>query len=473
MLKQHKILVRNTLLTADILVILLAFFLSFRFRQMPFFMDAKTVYFNTHYWMGIVAVPVWCLFLYFQDMYKSQRILSYTIIFWRLIKTTFTSALILGSLVFIFQIKSFSRSLFIIFLTVSLIMLTLERVLIKAVSNSIRKRGYNFRNILLVGKPNSVKKLVGRIEQHPEWSLRILGYLVPADSKNNDDSVSEIPRLGTSHDLIRIAQNNVIDEIIFCIDSHNLDALDRELHICEEMGIRTHIVADFFKLLIAKTELGYLEDIPLLTFTTTPHRDFHLFIKRLMDLFLSAILLILFMPLMIFIAILIKLDPAKGPVLFKQTRVGVNGRLFQLLKFRSMVVGAENLLPNLQIINEMNGPVFKATKDPRITRTGKLLRKYSLDELPQLVNVFKGDMSLVGPRPPLPKEVEMYERWQRRRLSMKPGLTCIWQISGRNEIDFEEWMRMDLDYIDHWTLGLDLKILIKTIPAILSGKGAR
>jgi exopolysaccharide biosynthesis polyprenyl glycosylphosphotransferase len=198
-----------------------------------------------------------------------------------------------------------------------------------------------------------------------------------------------------------------------------------------------------------------------------------MFLRRLLDLALACLMLLVVGPLLMLpAAILIKLT-SRGPVLFKQKRCGLNGRQFVMYKFRSMVDNAEQLRVELESLNEMDGPVFKSSRDPRITGIGKILRRFSIDELPQLFNVLRGDMSLVGPRPPLPGEVARYERWQRRRLSMKPGITCLWQVSGRNEVSFEDWMKLDLDYIDNWSLLLDLKILLKTIPVVLLGRGAR
>jgi lipopolysaccharide/colanic/teichoic acid biosynthesis glycosyltransferase len=191
------------------------------------------------------------------------------------------------------------------------------------------------------------------------------------------------------------------------------------------------------------------------------------------DVVLSALFLVLCLPLCIGISLLIKLT-SKGPVIFSQKRVGLNGRIFDLYKFRSMVDGAADQLDDLKKFNEMSGPVFKMTEDPRITPFGRLLRRYSLDELPQLYNVLKGDMSLVGPRPPLPGEVSLYERRDRRRLSMRPGITCTWQVSGRNTIkDFDHWVRLDLDYIDNWSLKRDFILIFRTVPAVFFGTGAK
>jgi exopolysaccharide biosynthesis polyprenyl glycosylphosphotransferase len=196
-----------------------------------------------------------------------------------------------------------------------------------------------------------------------------------------------------------------------------------------------------------------------------------LFLKRVLDISGSAFLLILSVPIFLLIAFLIKVT-SKGPVFFKQIRSGLNGKKFVMYKFRSMVDGAEGMKKDLEKMSELRGPVFKIKSDPRVISIGRILRRTSFDELPQLINIFKGEMSLVGPRPPLPEEVEKYEEWQRRRLFMKPGLTCLWQISGRSEVDFDKWMKLDMDYVDQWSLWLDIKILLKTVPAVIRAKGA-
>jgi exopolysaccharide biosynthesis polyprenyl glycosylphosphotransferase len=220
-------------------------------------------------------------------------------------------------------------------------------------------------------------------------------------------------------------------------------------------------------------ELHEFDGFPLLSFSTTPTNEALLFVRRILDIILAGFILVIFGPLvMLPAAILIKLT-SSGPVFFKQTRCGLNGRQFVMYKFRSMVTNAEQLRVELEGLNEMDGPVFKSSRDPRITGVGKIIRRRSIDELPQIFNVLRGDMSLVGPRPPLPAEVAKYERWQRRRLSMKPGMTCLWQISGRNEVSFDDWMKLDLTYIDNWSLLLDLKILLKTVPVVLLGRGAK
>jgi exopolysaccharide biosynthesis polyprenyl glycosylphosphotransferase len=231
------------------------------------------------------------------------------------------------------------------------------------------------------------------------------------------------------------------------------------------------VAMNFFQNRVARIEIEELEGIPFLTFTTTPSNESQLAFKRLLDIAVSLLILGLSLPVILVAALAIKLS-SPGSVLFKQERIGLNGRIFTLYKFRTMIENADQRRSEVSHLNEMSGPVFKVKSDPRVTTVGRILRKFSLDELPQLWNVLKGDMSLVGPRPPVPEEVRSYHRWHRRRLSMKPGLTCLWQISGRNNIDFDRWMKLDLQYIDNWSPSLDLKILLRTIPAVLSGRGA-
>jgi exopolysaccharide biosynthesis polyprenyl glycosylphosphotransferase len=229
---------------------------------------------------------------------------------------------------------------------------------------------------------------------------------------------------------------------------------------------------NIFQNRVARMEIEELEGVPFLTFTTTPSNEAQLALKRALDVVVSLMVLGLAFPLISIAAVAIKLS-SPGSVLFKQRRIGLNGRMFTLYKFRTMIADAHARRDEVAHLNEMSGPAFKAKDDPRVTPVGRWLRKFSLDELPQLWNVLKGDMSLVGPRPPIPEEVASYHRWHRRRLSMKPGLTCLWQISGRNEIaDFDRWMKLDLQYIDNWSPSLDMKILLRTIPAVLTGKGA-
>ena len=278
--------------------------------------------------------------------------------------------------------------------------------------------------------------------------------------------------IGVLNDIPKILDEKVVDEVMFIVPRSWLSIIEKSLLACEARGIRTNIAADFFNLNIARSVSTEIEGVPLLSFQTTIGAEWQLLLKRIFDVIASLTGLILLLPIFLALIIMIK-AMSRGPAIFKQTRSGLNGRRFIMYKFRTMVEDAETKRAELEKFNSMNGPAFKMHNDPRVTRFGTFLRRSSLDELPQLFNVLKGEMSIVGPRPPLPSEVEKYEIWQRRRLSMKPGLTCLWQANGRNNVDFDKWMKMDLEYTDTWSLSLDFKILLKTIPAVLFSVGAK
>jgi exopolysaccharide biosynthesis polyprenyl glycosylphosphotransferase len=246
--------------------------------------------------------------------------------------------------------------------------------------------------------------------------------------------------------------------------------LEELLLLCDEEGIRTRVLMDFFPHVNSEVYLDHLGHLPLLTFSAAPHDEILLFFKRITDVVLASVALVVLAPLIVLVGVLIKIT-SPGPMIFRQVRCGLNGRRFVFYKFRSMVANAEELKSGLEHMNRKE-IAFKIPGDPRRTSLGGYLRKFSIDEWPQLWNVIRGDMALVGPRPAVPEEVEKYKRWQRRRLRMRPGLTCLWALDGRDNLDFETWMRKDMEYIDNWSLGLDWKILLLTIPRVLTGRGA-
>jgi exopolysaccharide biosynthesis polyprenyl glycosylphosphotransferase len=274
-------------------------------------------------------------------------------------------------------------------------------------------------------------------------------------------------------ELESIIAQEPVDEVFITLPREKYGPLvDTIVRLCEEQGIIVRIQSDLFKLKIAHWQVDELGGIPIVTIRSGPSDGWPLVAKRIMDICGSALLLIALAPFLVGVALLIKLD-SPGPVFFIQKRVGLNRRRFKLFKFRTMVADADKQQLMLERLNEAAGPVFKIKGDPRITRLGRFLRRYSIDELPQLINVFKGEMSLVGPRPLPVRDVERIDaRWHNRRQSVKPGVTCLWQVNGRSNVSFNEWVRMDLEYIDKWSLGLDMKILLKTIPAVLKGSGA-
>lgn len=419
---------------------------------------------SSYLWLLLLIVPFWSLLFESLKVYRSLARISLREQAVLLLELELIAGVFLGFALFILKLN-LSRSVIALFLVINFALLIAERMLINVLSKPYQEEGH-YKSILIIGEENSAKEITGLIEKYKDWGLRVIGYVSTREK-------TSLKTFGTLEDVPRIIEENIIDEIIFASsDKKDLERFEEIFPVCEEQGVRVRLVANFFPQAISKIYMEYLDHVPLITFSTTPDHAIALLIKRIIDFALSVGLLILLSPLMLMATILIKLT-SKGPIVYKQTRCGLYGRPFTLYKFRSMMTGAEDKLWEIKHLNEMEGPVFKMHNDPRVTKLGRVLRKTSVDELPQLYNVLKGDMSLVGPRAPLPEEVKEYTRWQRRRLSVKPGITCLWQISGRNEINFNEWMNLDLQYIDNWSLLLDIKILLKTIPVVLLGKGAR
>ncbi len=280
----------------------------------------------------------------------------------------------------------------------------------------------------------------------------------------------DIPLIGNFSDVEKIIRFDQVDFIVVAVEPNELISALPIIETAEKMGIIVYLTTQIYNPTIAKVRPAFLAGIPAIEYSTVRPNSITSKLKTMVDRLGAILGLMAVSPILLLTLLAIKLD-SRGPILFQQTRTGINGRSFKLWKFRTMVVDAEEKKSGLQALNEMSGPVFKISKDPRITRLGKFLRKYSIDELPQLMNVLRGEMSLVGPRPPLPAEVANFEPWQHRKLSVKPGLTCLWQTNGRNNVDFDEWMKLDLAYIDNWSLWEDAKILARTIPTVLKGTG--
>ena len=433
---------------------------------------AKQLFELSHYgWLFVLDLSASLVLLYLFGFYTFGRTLSYFDILINVVKAVVVAFLLLIAWLFILRIQDVSRLLLGAYSLVKLLLLIGEKSATKAVLAKLQEHGYNRINALVIGASEHAAAFVRRLRARPELGYEITGVLAdePGAAERTVEGAPVIGRIGDLYDLLT---HHSIDEVFFALPIEEATNINEMVFACEEVGVRFSVIADWFKPNIARTSLRNLDDTPLLTFSTTPSQIGQLLLKTLLDRVAAAVGLLVLSPLLAAIALLIKLTSA-GPVLFVQRRSGLNGRVFNFYKFRTMVEHAEEMKDGLAARNEMSGPVFKIADDPRVTWVGRWLRRYSLDELPQLFNVFKGEMSLVGPRPPIPEEVAKYERWQRRRLSMKPGLTCFWQIGGRNEIDFDEWMELDLKYIDNWSLKVDLIILLRTIPVVLTGKGAR
>ena len=363
-----------------------------------------------------------------------------------------------------------SRSFLVLFFALATIVLIAFKGLARVLFRAVGRRQFAERGVLVVvGAGDSARALVRGIQESGNWGLRLLGWVPLADPSH---APIDAPRLGTFEELETILDERPVDEVVFALRREELPLIDGAVATCEQMGIRARLSVLLVPQGVGKLRVEEFHGLPLLDLSSFPDNEIRMTLRRIGDVALASLFLLLSSPLLLLSALLIKLEDG-GPVLFRQVRCGLNGRKFSLLKLRTMVPDAAREKEALLSVNEMSGPVFKIRRDPRVTRVGAHLRRFSLDELPQLWNVLAGHMALVGPRPPVPEEVARYERWQRRRLSMKPGMTGLWQVSGRSEIDFEEWMALDLRYIDNWSFWLDLKILLKTFPAVIGGRGAQ
>ncbi|MDP6806666.1 MAG: sugar transferase [Desulfobacterales bacterium] len=432
-------------------------------------------YYGTIVFMIII---IWYIIFNFFGLYTSNRNQTYGLILWNTVKAVIVGFILLSLTMYIFKIPHISRIMLAMFVLLNLTLLTISKGIIFRLVTSYRHKGYNIRNVLILGKGEGIKDIVNNIESSEFSGYRILGCLGEDEDRIGEENVAGVDVIGTLDDFKEVISTQVVDEIIFSKPLENIKNAGECIVRAEEIGINIRILPYWniekigFKPSISSIQISDFLGMPTLTLTPTSTKYGELFIKNVLDYILGTIFMILCLPLFLIFGIAIKVS-SNGPVLFRQVRSGYNGRQFTVYKFRTMISNAEKKQKEIVSLNEADGPVFKIKKDPRIIPyIGNFLRVMSLDELPQLINVLKGEMSLVGPRPPIPNEVEKYDIWQRRRLSMKPGMTCIWQITpNRNDVSFKEWMNMDLLYIDNWSLLLDIKILLKTFWIILRGSG--
>ncbi|TPV96418.1 MAG: sugar transferase [Myxococcales bacterium FL481] len=371
---------------------------------------------------------------------------------------------------FVAKLEFLSRSFVVLFAVTQLIALVSGRVALMELISVLRRKHVDGHRVLIVGCSERAIEFAQSLRGQIPWNLKVEGYVAMPGEPVNAKAIPVVGELGVLHELL---DSRPVDEVVFVVDAGQAsEQLTDALLACDERGVDVLMTLPPAFPSNGRMEISSLSgfDYPLLGLRRTPAGGARLAVKRVFDFFFSLVALLVAAPVMLAIVIAIRVE-SPGPILFRQVRVGRSGRKFTMLKFRSMCIDAEAKLEALKKNNEMDGPVFKMRRDPRITRVGGFIRRTSLDELPQFINILLGDMSIVGPRPPLPAEVAKYKPWHRRRLSVKPGLTGLWQVSGRNEIGFEEWMKLDLRYIDQWSLWLDLKIIARTVPAVLGRSG--
>lgn len=355
---------------------------------------------------------------------------------------------------------------------IGMVLIVVMRLLLRLNLRRLRLRGHNIKTLMIVGGGPRARWFANEVRRRSDLGYRIVGY-VDDQTNFNGHGIKGVPRLGDVADLPGIIAHDVIDEVFVALPiKSQYSQIETSINLLEEQGIMVHLLSDHFPHRLARSHPSEFEGAPLLSLHSAPPVTWRTEIKRMIDIMAAVILMVLLFPLLALVALAIKLD-SDGPVFFIQGRVGFNKRRFRMIKFRTMCVDAETRMREVEHLNEKTGPIFKITNDPRTTRVGKWLRKTSIDELPQLINVLLGDMSIVGPRPLSVRDaLRMETAWQKRRFSVKPGLTCLWQVSGRSNLSFEQWMQLDLEYIDRWSLGLDGLILLRTIPAILLARGA-
>ncbi len=460
----------NTVLGAiDILAITLAFQCSYYINYLStggfFFTEIEFLV------LYLVIMPFWLLVLYFINIAEIPRTKRYRVLFFEYIQSALVIGILLLIIYFVLKMAWISRLFLIEFTFLGFIFLFIVRLLEYKVFKTYRAKGYNYINIVLIADDLSTP-FIERISSSLEWGYRIIAIFSESGQvkEKYEKTIILLPEeyLSVLNDLM---EGEIIDEVLYVKNMVIPSEVRYVIRSCEELGVtfRVKYQDDRINLTNAiKTNIG---NDKFLTFINIPYNTFALAIKKIMDINVSIILIICLSPVFLIISLLIMLT-SKGPVIYKQSRVGLRGRQFDLYKFRTMVTNADQIRQDLKAKNEADGPVFKIKDDPRVTGIGKFLRKTGLDELPQLVNVLNGEMSLIGPRPPLKEETKYYKRWQLRRLSVKPGLSCFWQIKpDRNSIKFEKWMEMDLAYIDNWSLRLDFIILLKTIKTVFQRTG--
>jgi len=430
-----------------------------------------------YYVILLMVIIVWYAVFGLFQLYFSYRKRTYTQILWKMIVAVCTGMLVVVFSMFVFKITDVSRIMMSLFFALDIGLLAMSKWIIHETLHRQDRKEFNIRNIVIIGYKERAKDVINAIEKSGD-RYRILGCLDTNKGVVNKEVKNGIHVIATLDDLERMLTEEVVDELIFAMPLGEIENIVKYIILAEEVGVVVRIIPDWYLYnIMYQPGIGTVSfepflKIPAMVLTIAPSREEALLIKSAFDYIFSAIVIVLAIPLFLLIACAIKIS-SPGPLFFKQERYGLNGRSFFVYKFRTMVLDAEARQKNLEALNETDGPVFKITKDPRIIPfVGKLLRKTGLDELPQLINVLKGEMSLIGPRPPIPAEVKQYEIWQRRRLSMKPGITGLWQCTPRrNHVSFEDWVRMDLSYIDSWSLWLDFKILLKTVKAMFIGAG--
>jgi exopolysaccharide biosynthesis polyprenyl glycosylphosphotransferase len=470
MLREYSATFRYLLVLVDGILILPAFFLGYYLRSGPL---ADLRWFtrtlgplHDYTWLACYLIIFTPIILYLMGVYQPFRRETLLRV---VVKLFFSVALVVlfsGAVVFFRQEWVYSRALLLNWAFIYFVIIASKRILLISFLRGIRRSGFNFRRIGIVGTGAEALDVISEIQANRFWGLKIEGVITEEDESSKD--IFGLKLLGSLRDIVHILRGHEIDDLYFTL-GHNHGSLEAIVTVCAQIGCSLYVVPwrkDDYNFQISTEQLG---SVSLISYSNVPKARRQLFIKRSVDFLIASLVMLAFPLIYVIVGVAMKLD-SPGPVLYSSIRVGHNRRRFRCYKFRTMVTDAEKLIHLLKSVNETDGPVRKSSRDPRITKVGRFLRKYSIDEIPQFINIFKGEMSLVGPRPPLPDEVEQYRLTDLRKLSMPQGITGLWQVSGRDAIkSFDERLKLDLAYIDNWSFWLDLKIILKTFIVIFKG----
>lgn len=452
-------------------IVLYAYRLSIEFRK-PLVLDSADLWNNprtiNYVLFLLIVIILWVVWSSHFKLFSSGWDISNGLIdeSIRVLKAISYSVLLTVGIAFVFKLTDYSRLVVIGFWIISFAGTVGLRSLKRLITVFLIRQGILVKNVLIIGAGQVGKMVAAELSNKNGIGYNIIGYI--DDEKSG--TVDSYQVVGKIKDINRVVIHYPIDEIIITIPTEK-HLINEVINKYRKFNFTIRIIPEMFNLVSKTIEVTQSNTFPFITLIKTPMRGSAFIIKRLIDFIFAFIALIVLSPVFLIVAVIIRLD-SSGNVFYKQRRVGKNGDFFDMYKFRSMITSADEIQSKLLKKNEMHGPVFKMKDDPRVTRIGKFIRKYSIDELPQLINVLKGEMSLIGPRPPIPMEVDRYTDWDWRRLEVVPGITGLWQVSGRSNVAFEQWVNLDVYYIENWSLWLDCKILLKTIPVIMKGEGA-
>ncbi len=464
---------RWVLIAQDCLLIVVGFFTAWwaRYeRNVGGIVEIRNYTPFVAYWpVLLVLILLMLLNLHFEGLYRRQRGATWFDEIYGIFNATTTSIILIVFFFFFYRYYAYSRLIFAYAAALIILFLSLGRLLLRLWIGYLQRAGVGVTRVLIVGGGEVGRTLMRHIVAQPGLGYEVVGF-VDDDPKRQTD-IGRFRALGGTEQIPRLVRDHDVDKVIVTLPWQYQRKIVRILEQCEEHAVQSRIVPDLFQLSLTRVTLDEIKGVPLIAMKEPVIKGANLALKRFMDVAITGIVVVLLAPLMVLIALAIRLD-SLGPVLYAQPRVGRGGKLFTMYKFRSMRVGADQEVSHLAALNEADGPLFKIRNDPRVTGVGRFLRRWSLDELPQLLNVLKGDMSLIGPRPALPNEVAQYEEWHRKRLDAAPGLTGLWQVSGRSDVTFDEMMLLDIYYAEQWSPMLDTMILLKTIPSVLFQRGA-